>query len=342
MKKLFKKFVDWYTAPVTDIIQNVTEQIKEPVCEEENNNMKPILPVNPTPAVLYRPISFTEYIGQEKSKEKIKSYINGTQSRGKIFPHTLISGKAGCGKTTLARIMANELNVPFKEIITANMSDIEEFKWLLMEVKNGIIFMDEIHSLSRNLAERLYSIMEDFKDDGKPIEPFTLIGATTELGEILKNRKPFVSRFEIKIELDDYTIDELALIVKQYRERAFKNDNISESIYNIVALNCRNTPRTAISLLKDCIYTGNIDITLKNNNIIKEGYTYKDLKILKYLAENKDGVGLNGVANFLDTSVKNYQYEVENFLIKNSLITKTTRGRKITQRGLDKIIELEK
>ncbi|MFA5298590.1 MAG: AAA family ATPase, partial [Lutibacter sp.] len=321
MKNPFKKLAEWYVKPAADIIQEVTEQSIE--CSEQKDLTIPkvSLPINPNPTNIYRPISFTEYIGQEKSKNKIQSYITGTKARGIVFPHTLISGKAGCGKTTLARIIANELNVPFKEIITANMSDIEEFKWLLMEVKNGVIFMDEIHSLPRIIAERLYSIMEDFKDDGKPIEPFTLIGATTELGEIMKNRRPFVDRFKIKIELDDYVIDELVLIVKQYRERVFKNDNIDPNIYNIVAQNCRNTPRKAISLLEDCIYTGDINITLKNNNIIANGYTFKDLKILKYLAENPNGVGLGGIANYLDTSIKNYQYEVENHLIKNNLLT---------------------
>lgn len=340
MKNPFKAILEWYVKPAADIIEQVTQHDTDQDVQE-TSNMKVTLPVSSKPINIYRPISFTEYIGQDSVKDKLKSYIAGTKARGKIFPHTLISGKAGCGKTTLARIIANELNVPFRELITANISDIEELKWLLLEVKNGIIFMDEIHSLSRNLAERLYSLMEDFQEDGKPIEQFTLIGATTEIGEILKNRKPFVDRFKIKIELDDYTIEDLTKIIKQYRERTFATDNIDEGIYTIIANNSRSTPRIAISMLEDCIYTGNINTTLKNNNIIKDGYTFKDLKVLKYLAQNINGVGLNGIANYLDTSVKNYQYEIENHLVKNNLITKTTRGRKISQYGLDKIKELD-
>jgi Holliday junction DNA helicase RuvB len=300
------------------------------------------LPVSTNPTNLYRPVNFEEYIGQEKAKSQIKSYIAGIKSRNLIFPHTLIYGKAGCGKTTLARIIAKELGVTFGELITANVVDIEVIKWKLIQINKGILFMDEIHSLPRKFAERLYSIMEDFKDNGKDIEHFTLIGATTELGEMVANRKPFVDRFEIKIELMDYTTEELMTIIKQYKEKMFSKDNITPEVYNIIANNSRFTPRTSIRLLKDCIYSGDIKTTLINNNIIKDGYTNKDLKVLKYLAQNEKGVGINSIATFLDTSIKNYQYEIESYLVKNELIVKATRGRKITNKGLEIIKELEK
>lgn len=335
MKNPITKFFEWVFNPMGELSGDCQNQT-EPVI------ITPEIPPVASSVSIYRPLGFNEYIGQQKAKDKLQTYIKGIKERNLIFPHLLIYGKAGCGKTTLARIVANELGVKFQEVITANISDIEILKYYIIQANKGIIFLDEIHSLPRDIAERIYTIMEDFKDNNKPIQPFTLVGATTELGELIKNRNPFVARFKIKIELEDYNYQELEQIAKQYKDKMFKSDNISDIVYEIIAKNCRYTPRLAINLLEETIYSGNIETTLKNNNIIKNGYTYKDLKVLKYLAQNEKGIGLNGLAAYLETSTKNFQYEIEGLLIKNELITRGTRGRKITNKGLDLIKELEK
>jgi Holliday junction DNA helicase RuvB len=287
----------------------------------------------------FRPQSFNEYVGQTKAKEILQHYIDAVKERGTIFPHLLIYGKAGMGKTTLARIMAKELNVPFVEFITSEIYIFSDIFQLLVKAENGIMFLDEIHALDRDNAEKMYSVMEDFMFNGQPVPPFTLVGATTELGEILKKRKPFYDRFKIVIELEDYTDQELVTIAKQYRSRVFSTDKeIDDTIYLSLAQNCRATPRHLIRLLEATIYFHlDIKTVFKNFNIITGGFTTKDLHILKYVVQNEKGVGLQGLASYLDTSVANYLYEIEPYLLKSGLILRTPRGRKITQRGIELI-----
>jgi len=289
----------------------------------------------------FRPSTFDEYIGQRKAKRILKNYIKAVKEKNKIMPHILLYGKAGMGKTTLARIIANELEVILGEVITSEILDVETFLKYLEEVDGGILFLDEIHAITRDNAEKLYSIMEDFNYNGMPIKPFTLIGATTEVGEIIRNRRPFYDRFKIIIELEDYTEEDLIQIAKQYQERVF-NENLEEDIYITLAKNCRGTPRTLIRLLEATNYFDkNTEEVLESFGIIKDGFTYKDLKILKYIAQNEKGIGLQGLISYLDTSRYNYLYEIEPYLLKNNCIVRTPRGRKITERGLEIIKMLE-
>ena len=283
---------------------------------------------------IFRPLSFNEYIGQDSAKSILKKFISGTRERKITFPHTLIHGNAGCGKTTLVKIVAQQLNKPVVETITSDIPDFEQFKKYIKETKGGILFLDEIHSIERNTAEKLYSIMEDFTYNGKSIMPFTLIGATTELGEIIKTRKPFYDRFKIIIGLDDYSVDDLIKIIKQYNYSMFENDKIHDKIHRKIAKNSRNTPRTALRLLETTIYfNGDIDEVLKSFNIIKNGFTVTDLQLLNYIKQSPTAVGLQGIASYLGTSEANYIFSIEPYLLKSGLIVRTPRGRQITEAG---------
>jgi Holliday junction DNA helicase RuvB len=290
----------------------------------------------------FRPRNFDEYIGQTKTKSLLKKYIEATKARNKVFPHLLLNGKAGTGKTTLARILAKELNVNFVEIIGSEITDMEKVVELLAKVDGGILFIDEIHSVDRLIAEKMYTLIEDFTIDGQKIKDFTLIGATTEIGEIIKNRKPFYDRFKIIRELEDYTNEELAIIVKQYKENVFKNDLLTDDVYVTIADNARLTPRHSLRLLDSAIYfNGDIDAVLVSFNVIYKGFTTIDLKVLKYLNENEKGIGLQGLISFLDTSQDNYEYAIEPYLLRSGLIARTPRGRKITLKGIGFIAILE-
>jgi len=291
---------------------------------------------------IFRPSTFDEYIGQAKAKNQLKDYIKAVQERNETLGHTIISGLAGGGKTTLANIIANELGAKFVETIASSIDNIDTLRDLIEQTDGGILFIDEIHGADRDLVETIYMAMEDFKIDGEKIKPFTLVGATTELGEILKDRKPFYERFEIRLELEDYNHQELGKIAKQWKNTTYPNDEIKENIYNLIGKNSRGAPRTAIRFTKATVlFNGNINSILKNNQIIKEGYTIKDLKTLEYIAENEKGVGLNGLVCFLNTSKANYNYEIEPYLVQKRLILKTPRGRKITETGIKKIEELK-
>lgn len=290
---------------------------------------------------MFRPSTFSEYIGQEKIKEIITRYMLGIKQRNKTFPHILISGPPGFGKTTLAQVIAKELSVPFKSTIGSSISNLKDLFSGILNVKDSILFVDEIHALDRNIVEQVYTLMEDFKIGEIDITPFTIIGATTELGEILKDRRPFYDRFKIILELENYQTEDLETIAKQYKEKEFTNENLNKSSYSILARNCRNTPRAVLRLLEATIYfEGDVKKVLSSFNIIKNGYTYKDLSILKYLLENIKGVGLQGLCSYLNIPTETYLYEIEPYLLTNGLLVRTARGRKITNNGIKTIKEL--
>lgn len=323
-------FFGWLIEPFTEVIQ-------------ENKKCNVVSLVKEKATFLnFRPNSFDEYIGQEKVKEILKQYMKGTQSRNRIFPHTLISGTSGTGKTTLAKIISNGLKVPFIESIASDLKEVKEIKEKIEKADGGILFLDEIHSISRDMAEKFYPLMEDFKYGNQSVKPFTLVGATTELGEIMRDRKPFYNRFKIDIRLDGYTQKDLIKIGRQYKERMFEEEKLHRDVYSIIARNARSTPRTMIKLLEATIYfDGNVHKVLFNFGIIQNGFSVQDLKVLKYIALNERGVGMQGIVNYLDTSAPNYIYEIEPFLLQNALLVRTPRGRKITEKGIYTITEME-
>jgi len=325
-------FFKWMTEPLVNIMER-----NKGVELQAHADLTPSDPVKQ-----YIPLSFESYIGQERTKKILKSYIQGVQARNRTFPHVIISGNAGCGKTALARIIAKELGLKFVETITSEVSDIFDLEMKIEECEGGILFLDEIHGIPRNVAESIYTIMQDFTHEGEPIKPFTLIGATTELGEILRNRKPFYDRFKIPLELDDYKPEELAKIAKQYSENTFPQDKLSEETFVTIGKNCKKTPRVALRLLESTIYlNGNIQQTLENFAIIKDGYTHKDLKVLEYIAENPKGIGLQALSLYLNIPTEDYQYQLEPYLLQNKLILRSNKGRNITDAGKEKIQELK-
>ena len=329
----------WLFKPVADLGRHMYQyatakpeeiQIAGPIEDKEPSI------VDKAKSKIYRPLVWSEYIGQTKAKSIMKSYIKAMKERKEVLGHVLIHGKAGTGKTTLAKIITNEMQVPMRETITSTIEGFEELEMMLLEdlEPGSAIFLDEIHALERNVAESLYSVMEDFEWDGESVERFTLIGATTELGEIIKNRKPFYDRFKIIIELEDYTTEEMIKIVKQYKKKVFPNDRVRTEWYEKAALNCRAVPRRAIRLIEACIYLKSVDRALDNLGIIKDGYTYKDLKALEYIKKCKKGVGMQSIAAFLNTSVQNYLYEIEPYLLQSGVLIRATRGRQLTDDGI--------
>lgn len=346
IKEEIYPFINWLTEPFSMQYMSKTKNDKTfklaAPLSEIGYELDSITTKNPN---VFRPTKFSEYIGQEKNKEIINAYIKGTKERNRIFPHLIITGDSGMGKSTLARIMASELGVTLEECIASDLINIEIILERLKLVNGGILFQDEIHSLPLEVAEKMYSIMEDFKYNGRSIKPFTLIGATTEYGEMLQKKKPFCKRFKLIIDLDleRYTLNDLIKIAKQYKERMFPNDKVNEDFYAIVSINCRNNPRTLITLLESGIYfDGKMDKVLSSFGILKNGFTQRDLNILKYIALNKNGVGLQTLSNYLMTSQLNYVYNIEPYLLENELILKTGKGRMITEKGIKFIEILEK
>ena len=345
--QIIKDFGKWLFKPLAEITKEPLEEIVSSVqdntlnTEEETELPRTIITKKKSKTV-FRPDTWEEYIGQEKAKDTMKSYIEAMIKREQVLGHVIIHGPAGTGKTTLAEIIANELKVKMQELIASSVDDADSLIKLRQKSKKGVVFVDEIHALPRTIVEQLYTVMEDFKFNGMKLNQFTLIGATTELGEIIKDRRPFYDRFKIIIELEEYSVANMVYIAKQYKNKTFPNDKFKNENYFIIARNSRGVPRMAIRLLEATVYLENVKQVLKNFRIIHDGYTEKDLKTLKYIATNEKGVGMQSIASYLGTSSQGYLYEVEPYLLQTGLLIRAPRGRKLSPTGYEMIKKLEK
>lgn len=298
-----------------------------------------------------RPLTFDDYIGQSAIKETLKISIEASKKRNTHLDHLLFYGPPGLGKTTLAGIIANELNTSIKITSAPSIERPRDIIGILMQMKEGeVLFIDEIHRLNKIAEEILYPAMEDFSIDlttGKsqsvktmriPIPKFTLIGATTKAGSL---SGPLRDRFGIIHRLEFYTSEELATIVK--RTAKILEFDISEDGARIIAERSRCTPRIANRLVKRCadwaIVKSNGKITestaldaLNALEIDELGLDITDRALLKLMIESFDGrpVGIETLAVALGEDIRTIEDVYEPYLIQKGLIARTPRGRKVT------------
>jgi Holliday junction DNA helicase RuvB len=284
--------------------------------------------------VIFRPNTWNEYLGQEKIKKELQARIKGCKEYGVSFHHLLIDGKAGTGKTTLAYLLAKNLGLNFVETVATTIQSQQNLIDLLVKTNGGILFIDEIHMIKSKIANFILPILEDFQVNGKKIKPFTLITATTEKGILLKKFKPFVDRFKIQHTLEEYTQDELVKIIKQYHAKMYSQKEIKDDVFINIAKNCRNTPRIAIRYLESYIFMGcELKELFETFNIVKDGLTINDIKLMKYLQEFPQGIGLQAISSYLGTSEENYLYQYESYLLQQGYITRLNKGRALTENG---------
>jgi Holliday junction DNA helicase RuvB len=301
--------------------------------------------------VSLRPKSFDEFPGQGKVKEKLKVFVQAAQKRGEPLDHTLLCGPPGLGKTTLAHILANSLGVDFKSTSGPAMHRKGDLAAMLTSLKPGaIFFIDEIHRLSRDVEEYLYSAMEDFYIDivtGEglgarsmrfQLNPFTLVGATTRAG-LLKG--PFRDRFGIVERLAFYDRDSLISILS--RSAKLLNIELLGDGAQQIARRSRGTPRVANRLLKrvrdyaDVHGDGQITAdlaayALDQLEVDQLGLDPMDRRIL-WLIHNKFAggpVGIDTLAAALSEESDTLEEVYEPFLLQEGLLQKTPRGRVIT------------
>lgn len=283
--------------------------------------------------ILWRPSNFDEYKGQENLKQILKAYINGCKQRGKKFPHTMITGSAGTGKTTISYIIAKQLNLPFVEAVTNTIQSPQQFVDKLIDCQGGVLFLDEIHEINRKVANFILPLLEDFSINGKKIKPFTLITATTEKGVLIKKYKPLVDRMKIQKTLEPYKEEDLIHIIEQYKNKTFPDINISKEVLYKLAHNAKRTPRIALRYLESYVYMNqNIDEVFKSYGIVKDGLNKEDIQVLRLLKKNEKGLGIKAISASIGTSEQNYMYEIENYLLQEGYITITSR-RVITEKG---------
>ena len=299
-----------------------------------------------------RPLDFDDFKGQFKVVDNLKVFVKAAKMRNEALDHVLLHGPPGLGKTTLANIIANEMNVNLKLTSGPVMDKPGDLAGLLTNLEEGdVLFIDEIHRLSPVVEEYLYSAMEDYRidimiDKGPSarsvqieLNPFTLIGATTRSGLLTS---PLRARFGISSHLEYYDFKILTSIVK--RSAKILNVEIDEKAAIEIASRSRGTPRIVNALLRrvrdfaQVKGNGRIDIeisrfALEALNIDKHGLDEMDNKILVTIIDKFSGgpVGISTIATAIGEDGGTIEEVYEPFLIKEGYIKRTPRGREATE-----------
>ena len=300
-----------------------------------------------------RPTKLADMIGMEDNRRRIGMSIKAAKDRGEALGHLLISGSRGQGKSTLAMCVANEIGTKLHIVNAATIKKDEDLIGLLAKSIGAFdaVFVDELHGLSTRICEMLYTALEDFRLDvprGKTrhiininLKPFTLIGATTDVGKV---PAPMRDRFRLREQLTPYSNEDIAKIITLNAQKLGRY--IHEDAAMAIAVRSRNTPRISVNHLywvRDYAHVKNYkDITLdlveeamKEQGIDAMGFTPTDRTYLKELCDTFNGgpAGLSALSNQLLIEPCTLEADIEPYLMMKELILRTPGGRCLTSRG---------
>lgn len=315
------------------------------VHDDDNDNEEQVIEVT------LRPQTFAEYIGQARLKKNLKLAIDAAKKRGEPIDHVLLYGPPGLGKTTMATVIANEMGTNIRVTSGPAIERAGDLASILTNLSDGdVLFIDEIHRLSRTVEEVLYSAMEDFKLDiviGKgpaarsirlDLPRFTVIGATTRTGSLAA---PLRDRFGHLYRLEFYTPDEIAQIIT--RSASILNATIKPESAKVLSTRARLTPRIANRLLKrvrdyaDVNGDGIIDTAITTQAMLmmeidELGLDPADRVLLRSILETYGDrpVGLNTIAALTGDETSTIEDFYEPYLLQIGFIERTPRGRRVT------------
>ena len=302
-----------------------------------------------------RPSRWDEYIGQEKIKRNLRVFIEASKKRSEALDHVLFFGPPGLGKTTLAYLIASEMESAIKVTAAPMIEKSGDLAAILTNLEEGdILFIDEIHRLSPAIEEILYPAMEDYRLDiiigsgpaaqtiKLDLPRFTLIGATTRAGMI---SNPLRERFGMHFRMQFYRSKELATIVQQAASKLEKPCDADAALE--IARRSRGTPRIALRLLRrvrdfaeveneEHIHLERTKFALDELGVNEEGFDELDIKLLKLLVEAKGKpIGLSTIGAALSEDEGTIEDVIEPYLLANGYIERTARGRVATPKTYD-------
>lgn len=303
-----------------------------------------------------RPENLSDFRGQQALVDNLKLFIEAAKQRDEVLDHVLFHGPPGLGKTTLSQIISEEMGSRLIRTSAPIIDSQKNLMSLLVTIERGdILFIDEIHRLPMQVEETLYTVMEDRRVDliigdgvdARPVsidlEPFTLVGATTRAGGL---SRPLFERFPIVQRLDYYSLDEMCVIVANIAKR--EDVDLGDQV-QLVASRCRGTPRVAnrlIARIRDFSIVHQIapDVLVKlafeKMEIHDLGLDSEDIRYLLFLEKMNRPVGLSTIAAAISETAESIEDVIEPFLLRKALISRTQKGRVITDDGI-RLLEKE-